>query len=230
VSRSTLFRAKGWGQTMIHRIPATPAPGLARTSPWLSKFICGRSWCGLALACLLLAGCAGAGASPSPLASEETSPPKADPAAALAAAAGSAAASTGAVAADPALLQRRRHDIAEMLEGNLVFRGILDDGAPKLTEAKLAGPFEYTYRSLFSSKTPTRTLYCASADVSVSFFPPVRRTALIRVQKTSGGPERLRATGDLKYAPFECRDAKYGPFPEIEQLRAQRRKALGKTD
>jgi hypothetical protein len=210
---------------MIHRIPAMPAPDLARMPPWLSKLICGRSWCGLALACLLLAGCAGTGAGPSPLASEETPPPKADPAAALAAAAGSGAASAGAMAADPALLQRRRLAIAAMLERHFAYRTLFD---VKLINAKLAGPFEYAEKSLFTAKTWTSTLYCTSVqlDVALSIIPVVR-TAVIRVVPSGNGFERLNARNQ---SPFECGDAKYGPFPEIEQLRARRRKALGKAD
>src|SRR4051812_7179433 len=106
---------------MIHRISATLAPDLARTASALTKTICGRPWYGLALACVLLAGCAGTGASP-PVASEETSPPKADAAMAQAAGAGSGAASAGAVAMDPASLQRRRQAIAQMLERTFYFR------------------------------------------------------------------------------------------------------------
>ena len=213
---------------MIHRIPATLAPDLARTLPWSSKFSCGRSWCSLALACLLLAGCAGAGASPAPLASEETPPPKADPAAALAAVAGAGAVSAGAVAADPALLARRRQTIAAMLESNIAYRTLFD---VKLINAKLAGPFQIKKRNfLFSSETHTETLYCASADFDVPWIHAVRRNAVIRVAQSSNGPERLYARIPLNYYPPECGDAKYGPFPEMEQLRAKRRKALGKAD
>jgi hypothetical protein len=142
----------------------------------------------------------------------------------------STTAPAGVVAAVPDLVQRRRRAIAEMLEGNIAFRGIVDDGSPRLVEAKLAGPFDYTHKtSLFSSTMVTETLYCAASGVKVAFFPAAYRTAVIRVVQAADG-ERLRATINLKYAPTECYRAEYKPFPEIEQLRTQRRRALGKAD
>jgi hypothetical protein len=224
VNRSALLRAKGWGQTMIHRIPATLAPVLARTPPWLRKFICGRSWCGLALACLLLAGCAGAGASP-PRASEEASPPKADPAAALAAAGGA-----GAIASDPGSLQRRRQAIAEMLEANIYYRTALN---VKLVDAKLAGPIVRITRSLLSTSTSEDRYYCATARLVFPYLPlPVPKTAVIRIRQAENGSEYLQATIEVKGTRYECvgKDINYLPFPELEQLRAKRRKALGKVD
>ena len=117
-----------------------------------------------------------------------------------------------------------------MLEGNLYFRGLVDDGAPKLAEPKFAGPFDLTRKtSLFSSTTVTETLYCVSAGVKWSFVPTVYRTAVIRVVKAAEG-ERLQAKIGINYPPFECNRAEYKPYPEMEQLRAQRRRALGKTD
>lgn len=50
---------------------------------------------------------------------------------------------------------------------------------------------------------------------------------MVQVMPPSGGVEKLLAT---TASPLVCGDAKYGPFPELEQARAQRRKALGKTD
>jgi hypothetical protein len=142
----------------------------------------------------------------------------------------STTAPAGVVAAVPDAVQRRRRAIAEMLEGNLYFRGLVDDGAPKLAEPKFAGPFDFTRKtSLFSSTTVTETLYCVSAGVKWSFVPTVYRTAVIRVVKVAEG-ERLRATIGLNYPPFECNRAEYKPYPEMEQLRAQRRRALGKAD
>jgi hypothetical protein len=64
--------------------------------------------------------------------------------------------------ADPALLKRRREAIARMLEQNIAYRGILDDGVPRLVEVQLGGPFEYVRRkNLFSSEIITPTHYCA---------------------------------------------------------------------
>jgi hypothetical protein len=219
------------GAMMFQRIPAGPPPAVARpvagcsTSaklPWLI---------GLALTCLLLAGCAGAGGS-STLASGEDPRPKPDPVQAQAAAAGPEAALAEAVSADPVVLKRRRQAIAQMLEGNVAFRGILlEREAPKISDAKLAGPFERRQRkNLFSSEIITRTLYCATAGVGIGFLPRVWRTALIEVNKGINGSERLVATIDLKYYPPECGGAKFEPFPELEQVRAQRRRSLGMTD
>ena len=115
-----------------------------------------------------------------------------------------------------------------MLEGNLYFRGVVDDGAPKLVEPKFAGPFDLTRKtSLFSSTTVTETLYCVSAGVKWPIVPAVQRTAVIRVVKAAEG-ERLQAKIGINYPPFECNRAEYKPFAEMEQLRAQRRRALGK--
>jgi hypothetical protein len=142
----------------------------------------------------------------------------------------SATAPAGVVAAVPDAVQRRRRAIAEMLEGNLYFRGLVDDGAPKLAEPKFAGPFDFTRKtSLFSSTTVTETVYCVSAGVKWSFVPTVYRTAVIRVVKVAEG-ERLQAKIGLNYPPFECNRAEYKPYPEMDQLRAQRRRALGKDD
>jgi hypothetical protein len=221
----------GLGRTMFNRISAAPPIDVGRTRAGLITFTNARSFCGLVLACLLLGGCAAAASGSSPLASEEDSLSKADPPATQVAAAGSGAGSGAAVAADPALLQRRRQTIAQMLEGNIAFRGILDDGAPRLVDAKLGGPFEYVSRKHpFSSETVTAMLYCASAGVKVGFFPAAYRIAVISVVKAGGGTERLLATIDLKSSPYECHSANYGPFPEMEQIRTARRKALRKAD
>jgi hypothetical protein len=116
-----------------------------------------------------------------------------------------------------------------MLEASFAFRGPLDDGAPRLVEAKLAVPFNYTQRNPFSTTAPTDTLYCALSGVKVSIFPPAYRSALITVQNAPGG-ERLNAKISLGQRARECYDADYKPFPEIEQLRTQRRRALGKAE
>jgi hypothetical protein len=182
------------------------------------------------LACLLLAVSMAAGSSTPSLAGDEKPAPKKGLAKAPAAGAKSTTAPAGVVAAVPDSAQRRRRAIAEMLEGNLYFRGVVDDGAPKLVEPKFAGPFDFTRKtSLFSSTTVTETLYCVSAGVKWSFVPTVYRTAVVRVVKVAEG-ERLRATIGINYPPFECNRAEYKPYPEMEQLRAQRRRALGKTD
>jgi hypothetical protein len=141
----------------------------------------------------------------------------------------SGTAPSGRVAANADVLQRRRQAIARMLEASFAFRGPLDDGAPRLVEAKLAGPFSYTQRSLFSPPVVIDSLYCAKSGVKVSIFPPAYRSALIRVQNSPAG-ERLNAKISLGATGRECYDADYKPFPEMEQLRTQRRRALGKAD
>jgi hypothetical protein len=180
------------------------------------------------LACLILAACAVTG-SPLPALEVDQKPaPKKGLAKAPAAGAKSAPAGTAAAVPDPA--QRRRRAIAEMLEGNLYFRGVVDDGAPPLVEPKFAGPFDVTRSTgLFSSTTMTETLYCVTAGVKWSFVPTVQRTAVIRVVKAADG-EKLQAKITNNYTPFECNRAPYAPYVEMEQLRAQRRRALGKAD
>ena len=191
---------------------------------------CRSSPLGVMLACLILAACAVTGSSLSALEGDQKPAPKKGLAKAPVAAAKSTTAPARVVAAVPDLAQRRRRAIAEMLEGNIGFRGVVDDGAPKLAEPKFAGPFDFTRKTgLFSSTTVTETLYCVSAGVKWSFVPTVYRTAVIRVVKVANG-ERLQAKIGLNYPPFECNRAEYKPYPEIEQLRAQRRRALGKTD
>jgi hypothetical protein len=172
-----------------------------------------------ALACLVLTGCAGAGGNPQ-LASGENSPPKVDSAAAETAAAGSAA----ALAADPALLRRRRQVIAEMLEGQPAYRNIF---WAQLIDAKLAGPFEHTDKSIFTTASRTLTMYCASARYSALGVSTLPIDAVIRVIPLSNGFERLEAR---RPGIFECNNPNYEPFPELEQARAQRRKRMGKSD
>jgi hypothetical protein len=181
----------------------------------------GRSLGGLVLACLLLAGCASAGGSPSPVASEQGSPTKGDATLAQAVA-GSSTASAAALVADPVVLQRRRQAIARMLEGNEGYRTILDDGALRLTNAKIAGPIEYQHRVFAPTKV---TVYCVSADLGFPLI--IGRSAEIHVEKAGNGSERLRATIDIVNTTlWACGRPNYEPFPEMEQLRAQRRKAL----
>jgi hypothetical protein len=182
------------------------------------------------LACLILAACAVTGSPLSALEGDQKPAPKKGLIKAPVAGAKSTTAPAGVVAAVPDSAQRRRRAIAEMLEGNLYFRGVVDDGAPKLVEPKFAGPFDVTRSTgLFSSTTMTETLYCVTAGVKWSFVPAVQRTAVIRVVKAAEG-ERLQAKITNNYTPFECNRAPYVPYTEMEQLRAQRRRALGKTD
>jgi hypothetical protein len=104
-----------------------------------------------------------------------------------------------------------------MLEGSLVYRTLFD---VKLINAKLAGPFPYKVRNdLFSSETHTVTFYCAKTEFEFLGIQSPSRMALIRVGQSSNGSERLHAKIS-NYFPFECGNANYGPFPELEQARA----------
>ena len=182
------------------------------------------------MACLILATCAVTGSPLSALEGDQKPAPKKGLAKAPVTGAKPATAPASAAPAVPDSVQRRRRAIAEMLEANIYFRGVVDDGAPPLVEPKFAGPFDVTRKTgLFSSETVTETVYCVSSGVKWSFVPAVQRTAVIRVVKAAEG-ERLQAKISINYTPFECNRAPYAPFAEMEQLRAQRRRALGKAD
>ena len=216
---------------MFNRIPMLPTLDWARGLVSVIHSMSAPSSGGLALACLLLTGCASAGGS-SPLSSQGSSSSPADPASASAAAVKPENTLAEAISVSPVVLQRRRQAIAQMLESNVAFRGILlEHEAPKISDAKLAGPFEHRQRKfLFSSEIITRTLYCATAGVGIGSLPRVWRIALIEVFQVGKGSERLVAKVPMRYSPPECGSAKYEPFPELEQARAQRRRALGMVD
>jgi hypothetical protein len=123
-------------------------------------------------------------------------------------------------------IQRRRDAIARLLEAHILFRTYLDDGAPKLSNTKFAGPFEYK-GGLFSQADAV--VYCAYAKLELWPIPD-ERTAAIRVEVNPDGSERLNATIGIKRPPAECLRAKYEPFPELTLSRQKRRQALGKAD
>jgi hypothetical protein len=187
----------------------------------------GRSPRRLVLACLTVA--ALAASSPFALAIEQKPAAKANPAKPGADGAKSAVAAIGAATANGDLLQRRRQEIARMLEGHLVYRGgIIGDGA-KLLGPKIAGPFERNRRrSLFSSTITPEILYCVSAEVVL----PLRVVAdtLVIIEKTDDGHEKFEGKIYTTTVPQECLHADFKPFPEMEQLRAKRRLSMGKTD
>jgi hypothetical protein len=191
----------------------------ARLPAALTVFFNLRS--GLTLGCLLLAGCVTSGETPS--ASDQNLLPKADPAVARAEDISAAPVPARTAPASPEWLRRRRLAIAEMLEETYYFRTIYNF---KLVNAKLAGPFEHTSRGIFTGANSTTTYYCASAQLETPLIPTMK-TAMIRVKTSSSGYERLQLSGA---SPLVCGDVKFGPFPELEQARAQRRKALGKAD
>ena len=144
---------------------------------------------------------------------------------------------TSAAAAKPAVeivrvpsdnLQRRRRAIAESFEAHRWNRGLIAGGAAKIAEAGLAGPFEYTTKKMFSSETISQTLYCVKVRLDLPLAPP--QIALIRVERPKEGGERMLMTMRVPGDPWECRKADYKPFPELAQLRTQRRRALGHAD
>ena len=209
------------GRAMHDRVLRMRTAALVRLSK-LGFSRHGGMWGSMALACALLAGCAG-GSRP-PLTADQIAAPKADPAATQATADGSSTPSTGLLDASPALLQRRRQAIAEMLEALPAYRNIF---WAQLIDAKLAGPLEHTDRSIFTTASRTSTIYCASAGYSVLGLPSPPRIAVIRVTRLSNGFERLESSSA---GIFICNNPNYGPFPELEQARAERRKRMGKSD
>jgi hypothetical protein len=208
----------------MHR-PMTRAAALAR-NPSCSTTRFRRS--SGVLACLLLAACAVTGSPLSALEGDPKPAPKKEPAKPAVTRAKSATAPAGAVAAVPDLLQRRRRSIAEVLESHHYLRGMISGGAAKIVDARLAGPFEVTGKRFFWSETSTETMYCATAKLMVPI--PSYPFALIRVEHPPEGGERMRARIGYAINYEECRNVEYKPFPELEQLRVQRRRALGHAD
>jgi hypothetical protein len=173
------------------------------------------------LACLILAACAVTGSSLSALEGDQKPAPKKEPARQTFPIVKPAAAPAGLIAAVPDLQQRRRRGIADILERNAYFRSIFFRNAT-IVDAKLAGPFEYTIKKMFSDETKTRTLYCASGSVKNIIV-----NALIEVRHPAEGGEQISGTVSRSDNFFECRKADYQPFPELEQLRVQRLRAAG---
>lgn len=135
----------------------------------------------------------------------------------------------------PSPTQNVRMVIATFLERQQRFRRYDDDGAPKLVKAGIAGPAEF--KAMFSSKPPI-TIYCvqvdlimtnhnlwATHDVLEAFvtFPP-GENGQQRIEGAIRSADRLSPVSD------KCSRAHFIPFPELEQIRARRRQALGKAD
>jgi hypothetical protein len=180
---------------------------------------------------LLLAGCASQGGVPSQQASDQTSPAIEDPNSPQAI---KARLEASEKALSPAYLQRRRQAIAELVEKSAGFDG---NSSSKLTDARLAGPKVLIHREWKNWLKPTTevdVIYCAKAQLDSSLFPP--RTALIFVRNDGNGAETLQAIVERNsygagVEPPGChRMEGYEPFPDLEQARARKRQALGKTD
>jgi hypothetical protein len=205
----------------------TRAPVLAGNPSCSTTSTSRRSSGGLVLACLILAACAVTGSPLSALEGDQKPAAKNEPAKPTYPIVKPAPAPAALIAAVPDLLQRRRQGIAEMLEGHYSIRGLIAGGAAKISEARLAGPFEYTTKRMFSTETTTQTLYCAQVRLALPLSPG--NTVLVRIEHPKEGGERMVMTFS-RYSHFECHKVDWKPFPEIIQLRVQRRRALGNAD
>jgi hypothetical protein len=135
----------------------------------------------------------------------------------------------------PTPAQSVRIVIATFLERQERFRKYDDDGAPKLVKASIAGPAEFTPK--FSGKRPI-SIYCVQVDLIMTnrilFITHDVLKAIITFPPGENGGQRIEgkvwSAGRLDSAPAACNPVPFTPFPEPEQLRTQRRRALGKAD
>jgi len=177
----------------------------------------------------MLSGCAGQGGSPSQQAAGPNAAPVSDPIEDEI-----ARVEAREKALSPAYLQRRRQAIAELLENNPGFGTTL---RVPLTGALLAGPKVMrvrTWTSLVSSTMSVRAVYCVKALMDSPLELYSLGAAYIEVEPGEAGTERLHGaviSGNfgVDRGPLACYKAAYAPFPELEQARAQKRQALGKT-
>ena len=118
--------------------------------------------------------------------------------------------------------QQRRRSIAALVELLMpAFNTADDGGAVRLRNAKIAGPIDH--QQVVEGKTPH---YCISADVDTAarLFSGTK-SAVVKIEKRPKG-EKLTL---LRYpSSLAGCDGAYGPFPELEQLRNDRRQRLGK--
>jgi hypothetical protein len=135
----------------------------------------------------------------------------------------------------PTPTQNVRMVIATFLESQKRFRRHDDDGAPKLAKAGIAGPAEF--KAMFSSKPPI-TIYCVQVDLNMTnrnlWATHDYLEAFVTFPPGENGQQRIegevRSIGHLKPVSDQCSGAPFTPFPELEQIRAKRRQALGKAD
>jgi hypothetical protein len=123
-----------------------------------------------------------------------------------------------------------RGGIALAVEKNLVFRTLLDGGAPKLLNAKIVGPVGTTK---LSDNGVQETLYCVSAEIEqpLSAILPAVRYASVKVFKTVSSSKAtllVQAFISSQRAPG-CGAPGFVPFPEAEQARDARRKARAQS-
>jgi hypothetical protein len=123
--------------------------------------------------------------------------------------------------------------LANFLEGEKPFRKYDDDGAPKLVRARIAGPVLGLRES-----NPKQPLYCVQVDLIMTNHPlatlwathdPLE--AVITFLPGENGGARIQGQV-LSVTNFSrtCHNAPFAPFPELEQVRAQRRRALKRAD
>ena len=108
----------------------------------------------------------------------------------------------------------------------MMFRGIIDGGAPRLLNTKVSEPF--VYKSTFGSPN---TLICVSAEIEQplsGLVPMVRGISFIVVRSPDGTEGYGPLDSNNNGVPVECAAAKFGPFPELQRLRTKRRQALNK--
>ena len=90
-----------------------------------------------------------------------------------------------------------RLTLAERIEGSTTYRTLIDGGAPRLKDAKFAGPLKYA----------NGQFYCVSAEIDqpLSSLMKETRTSAFKVQSLGNGEEFLQPSG------FEIRSAHAGP-------------------
>ena len=126
-----------------------------------------------------------------------------------------------------------RQQIAVFLEGHKWFREHDPDGAPKLKNTAIAGPLE-----IGGLLSPKRETYCIKAQVMLTtpflFVDHDWLVAMVKVVPTEDGRQKLEGRMEkATWGPDECmyvKDARFTSFSELDRLRANRRRALGKLD
>jgi hypothetical protein len=132
----------------------------------------------------------------------------------------------------PAPVPNVRMVIATFLERNERFKKYDDDGAPKLINARIAGPTQ------LATMSPPQPIYCIQVDLIMTnrilwiTHDPLQ--AALKFPPSENGKQRIEGkVWSLHHSPrasATCNHVPYTPFPELEQLRAQRRHALHKSD
>ena len=132
----------------------------------------------------------------------------------------------------PTPTQNVRMVIATFLERQEKFRKYDNDVAPKLLDARIAGP------TVHPRMSPPQPIYCIQVDLIMTnrilwvTHDPLQ--AVIKFPPSENGKQRIDGkVWSLRSSPTasaRCNDLPYTPFPELERLRAQRRHALGKAD